>query len=124
MLYLKTAAAGVNGFIGAFGIGKTTSSAFTAGVASVRAPVDDVALESWIYWTPIQLLSGGIIDASAATDEDIVNSRSAVVRIDVDTKAMRKLDTLDLVFASLQVTEIGTATMNWAFDSRMLLKLH
>jgi len=41
----------------------------------------------------------------------------------VDTKAMRKLDLGDVIFAVAQVTELGAATMRVFFDSRLLVML-
>jgi len=123
LIYLSQATAAVNGFLGAFGIGLVSSAAFTAGAASVPGPVGEIEWEGWMYWTPIQLLSAAAIDAGVSADVDAINGVSAVHRIPVDTKAMRKKGTQETLMACIEVTEVGTATMQMAFSSRMLNKL-
>ena len=120
--YLKSAAAGNNGFVGAFGMAVANLAAVSAGVSSVPTPVTEQTYE-WIYWTPIQLLSAGVIDASAATDEDGITGNSGFFDIEIDSKAMRKITNEHACYGVIEVTEIGTATMQWMFGSRQLFKL-
>jgi len=41
----------------------------------------------------------------------------------VDTKAMRKIGLNEIVFAAIDTTLVGTASMRVFFNSRMLAKL-
>jgi len=123
LLRLTSATSEGNGFQGAFGIGVATTAAVVAGAASVPTPITEQAWDGWLYWTPIILRSVGVMDGTAANDADSINAVSAVQRIDVDSKAMRKLKADDSIYAILEVTEGGTANLAWEFDSRMLFKL-
>ena len=123
LLYLTSASAQGGGFFGAFGIAKVSNPAFTAGIASVPTPVTEEDWDGWLYHRFFAVQSGGIIDGSVSADQDYVTSVSGVLRLEVDSKAMRKLDANDVIFGALEVTEVGTASMNWAFNSRILFKL-
>ena len=124
MLYLSTATTILDGFAGAFGIGKTTTQAVTAGAGSVPTPIDEQDWDGWLFHqyfalkAPVVVGGGGV----QTTGGEIL-AVSAALRMDVDTKAMRKLNQEDAIYAMIQVTEVGTAQMNVAFDSRMLVFL-
>ena len=113
LVNLDTASAIGNGFVGAFGIGIVTETAFATGAAAVPTPITERDWDGWLFWHTIQVLSG---DAS-----DVGLSGSAQQRVEVDTKAMRKLNEESLIYGVIEVTEIGTAEIDVAFDSRMLI---
>jgi len=48
---------------------------------------------------------------------------SQALRLEVDSKAMRKLPENMVIFCALQVLEVGVSTMAWHFNSRSLFKL-
>lgn len=124
LLFLSSAAAAIDGFAGAFGIGLATLAAVTAGAASVPTPVTEAAWDGWLYHRFFHLFAAGIIDNSVAADTDAMNATTAVLRLEVDSKAMRKLaDSTVAVYMALEVTETGTAALRAAFDSRVLVKL-
>ena len=123
LLKLRTAASGLDAMIGAFGIAVATEAAVTAGAGSLPTPVVESNWNGWLYHRFFTLNPGGVIDGSAATDHDIVNSTSAALRIEVDSKAMRKFRTEDSLFAMIEVAESGAVTMDAWFDSRFLIKL-
>ena len=120
---LNAAAAVGEGFSGAFGIGIVTDQAFAAGVASMPAPITDIDWNGWLYHHFFDLFSNTAISGGAAVDEDFGNVIAGVQRIEVDSKAMRKIGLNEVIFAVLQVVEQGTATMRAAFNSRILIKL-
>ena len=69
-------------------------------------------------------MSAGIIDGSVATDADGINSLSAALRVEVDSKAMRKLEIDMGIYAVLETLEVGSsASMQWMFNCRTLIKL-
>ena len=114
--FLITAATIGDGYQGAFGIGRTTTSAVLAGIASVPTPITDADWDGWMYHKFFSVHAQGV----ALGDFDAASS----VNIDVDVKAMRKLDDDEAaLFAVLEVTEIGAASMNVFFDSRILVLL-
>jgi len=108
---IATAAAG-EGFQGAFGIGFATAAAVAAGIASVPTPITEQGADSWLYWSAFSLHSGD--EAHAVTEE---------WREVVDSKAMRKFPNDMTIYAAMEVVEIGAATMDVFFDSRILAKL-
>ena len=121
---LETAAAKADGYHGAFGIGVVTVPAFTAGAASVPTPITELDWDGWLYHQFINVKAADAIAAGAAANEPgQVHNVLAVQRFDVDSKAMRKLRINDIIFAVMELTEVGTATAQWFFNCRALLKL-
>jgi len=123
LLYLDSATAGVNGLHGAFGIGVIGAPAFTAGVGSVPTPITEADWNGWMYYQNFAIMSAAPLDGGVSADQDSINARSAVARIQVDTKAMRKIGLNEIVFAAIDTTLVGTASMRVFFNSRMLAKL-
>ena len=102
--------------VGAIGIGVVNSEAFAVGAAAMLMPVTERSWNGWIYWSPIQLAT---LSANVATDREGFYSQT----IPIDTKAMRKLDIGDTIYAAVEFSESGTIVANHFMDSRMLLKL-
>jgi len=121
--FLTAASANTNGYHGAFGIGTARTPAFTAGMASLPSPITDEDDELWLYHRYFSIISGSVIDNAAALAEGVVNSTCAALRFEVDSKAMRKFNLGDVLYAAVEVVELGTATMQWVFNSRVLDKL-
>ena len=115
--FLATGSASGDGYQGAFGIGVASLAAVTAGIASVPTPITEAGAENWMYYR--------IFGAHVATSTigDGVNAPSASSHFDVDSKAMRKFSDEMAMYAAVEVTEIGTATLKIHFDSRILSKL-
>ena len=123
MMLLETSSLQGNGFHGAFGIAKATTAAITAGAASVPTPLTEEEWDGWIYHRYFSLLSGGTIAvATAAQQADQVNATTAALRLEVDSKAMRKVEIFEGLYAAIEVVEFGTAQMTWSFNSRLLFK--
>jgi len=116
-MQLSASSAALDGFTGAFGIGVTTLQAFTIGVTAVPTPIDEQGWDGWIYW------NAWSIKVINATLGDGGNSGVHPVRMPIDTKAMRKLREDDVIFAAMQIAEVGTASLETHFDSRVLLAL-
>ena len=115
-MYLKSVTSIGDGMIGAFGIGVVEGQAFAVGVSATPTPVAEQEWDGWIYWTPIQVL------APTATEE-FGNAGMSMVDFDVDTKAMRKLQEADTIYAVAEFVEVGAVSMDMVFDSRVLLFL-
>ena len=111
-LLLRLQTPTTDGFIGAFGIGMCTASAFAIGVTAVQTPIADDQWDGWIYhrfWA---------LDGEAAGGDDVV------LRVEVDSKAMRKLTDDTVIYACIErATETMVATIDQFFNSRILLKL-
>jgi len=115
---LTSVSAAGSGFCGAFGIGIATAAAVTAGAASLPTPITEQAWDGWLFWMPIQLL--GV----TATIADGVNAAAVYQEMVVDTKAMRKMNIEDAVYAIVELeVEEDTAVMEARFDSRGLFFL-
>ena len=116
-LTLNTINAANAGFHGAVGVGICTAEAFAQGQAAVPDAVTDVDWDGW-FWHHF-------FDIHSATSAiaDGVNAATCSQRIEVDSKAMRKWNESDVVYAKLQGVLVGAASMSIFFDSRMLIKL-
>ena len=123
LLRLSLASAVTGGFTGAFGVGLSTVAAFAIGVTALQTPLTDEDWDGWLYHRYFALGPGGVIDNSAAADADQVNATSAALRLEVDSKAMRKIPEGTNIFAAIEVVEFGTATMEADFNSRILVKI-
>ena len=110
--YLSAGDAANSGFSGAFGIGVTTQSAVAAGITAVPTPVTEQDWDGWIYWTPIQVF------AHAAADLEF-----AKVDMEIDTRAMRKLNENSSIYAVVELVEVVNAIVQIHFDSRVLVLL-
>jgi len=120
---LLTATAAGNGFIGALGVGIVTVPAFAIGTTAVPDPVDEADWDGWMFHRFFQLTAASPISGGAATDELSGDFNTASFNIEVDSKAMRKIDENEILMAAVGVTEIGTATADLRFDSRLLAML-
>ena len=120
---LAAATAGANGFACAFGIGIVTAPAFAIGATAVPGPLDEADWDGWMYHRFFALLANEALTGGISTDLSNVGAQVASIRVEVDSKAMRKLDEEERLAAIIQTTEIGTATANFMFDSRVLAKL-
>jgi len=106
------------GYQWAFGICLVTENAAGIGVTAVPAPFDDIGWDGWLVHQ-----EGSLIQASS-TFENNSNTLGGTVRVDIDSKAMRKTHATDVMVALLQVTEIGAgSTMQAHLRSRALVKL-
>ena len=121
--FLKSATATGDGYTGAFGIGVATEAAVVAGAASVPTPITEQEWDGWLYWQAIQIRATGPLSGAAATDQDIIAVNTAMLNLDFDSKAMRKIGQSDAIYGCLEVVEIGTAVLTWGIDSRMMFKL-
>ncbi len=91
--------------------------AFTAGIASVPTSITDMDNENWLYHTVFQVIAG------SSAGETWANSGSPSFRKEVDSRAMRKFGVDKIVYAAFEVIEVGDASADISFDSRMLIKL-
>ncbi len=108
-----------DGFHGAFGIGIATLAATTAGGGSVPTPITEQGSDNWLYHRYFSVQAG----FPFATGADPAGNFHGFVDFEVDSKAMRKSPLETAIYASLEVTRVGTANMEVHFDSRVLVKL-
>ena len=115
-LFISSGDAIASGYSGAFGIGICTAAAFAIGVTAVPTPIAERVAGgvNWIFWEAFSC-------KVAAANE--FGTEASVVRIPVDSKAMRKLDEGDTIYAAIEATEVVNAVMQIHFDSRLLVKL-
>ena len=124
LLYLTTATAQGDGFHGAFGLAKVSSAALLAGQPSVPSPLTEDTWDGWYYHRYFSIIAAGPIAVATAAQEALQNAATtAALRIEVDSKAMRKMSIDEGTYASIDVIEHGTATMEWLFNCRELIKL-
>ena len=112
-----------DGFFGAFGIGLARSPAFDAGVASLPTPISEEFQDNWLYHRYLTSLSQGAISAAGVSiSGGQQDATTAAIRFEVDSKAMRKMNIGDVIYAAVEFTLAGSATAAWSFNSRMLVK--
>ena len=119
--YLSLATAIDDGFSGAIGIGMASQNAFAdIGITALMHPLDDLDWDGWMYHQFIQIKAP---DSFGAGADPIGQLAMAQVRIDVDSKAMRKFDEDSALFFAIDVDEVGGSAMQVEFNSRLLVKL-
>ena len=123
LIFLTAASAQDNGITGAFGIGLATAAALTVGATAVPTPITEQDWDGWIYHRYFSLTAAAAIAASAAEAPELVHPVTAALRLEVDSKAMRKVVEEDGLYAIIEVVESGTAVALAHFNSRMLFKL-
>ena len=118
-LQLDSAGSAGDGFQAfAVGIGIVSLAAFTAGQASVPSPLTEIEWEGWLYH---ELVTGVTAGATTPTWAD---SGGPFFRGVIDSKAMRKIGTQEVIFGSIETwEEIGAATGGFHAHTRMLLML-
>ena len=95
-------------------MGVVSADAFAVGISAVPKPFDDIDWSGWMWhW------SGALHAPTAAQLGDPSSTRL----IEIDSKAMRKLSINDVLFAIVQVGEVGVAAMTTRIGSRILLKV-
>ena len=124
LFYLATSTALNNGYFGAVGVGIFTDAAVAIGVTAVNTPISTEEWDGWLWHRYFSALSAGAISAAGASlsggqSDDV----KAALRVEVDSKAMRKIPVGMTMAVVVQVTEIGSATARWHFNSRTLSKL-
>ena len=102
-----------DGFNYAFGIGKASLAAFTAGVASVPTPFTEAAYSGWL-WHTMGFIGSPVAGAEGTTRDTLI--------ISIDSKAMRKLEADEVLYLAGEFGEVGTATMIVKAATRMLFK--
>ncbi len=123
LFHLISAGSQLDGFAGAFGIGVATATAFSAGAGSLPGPIAEIGWDGWLYHTFLDLRAPDPVDSGVADDKDIMLSVTGAQRLMIDSKAMRKLNSSEVTFAMLEVTEVGVSILSWRFNSRVLDKL-
>ena len=116
-IWLSTAAAAGDAMTGAVGIGITSTEGVAAGIASVPTPITEMNAETWLWWENFAVRS--------VTDTEAINTGGiGGYRIPIDTKAMRKMNVGDTLYAAGEVgSETGTVTLSITLDTRALLLL-
>ena len=111
------------GFRGAFGIGIANATAFGVGVTALQTPLTNEEWDGWLFHQYFHVFSkSAIVVGNAADEEGQGFSGGSGIRMPVDSKAMRKLITEDVIYAIIEVVESASAA-DFIFRSRLLLKL-
>ncbi len=107
----------LSGFRWAFGICIVTENAFGVGATAIPGPFTDRSWDGWfVYFTG----SCFVGDVSVQGN----NGLSAVSRLVIDSKAMRKFKFSDVMVGVFEtVTEVGTAIIRADLMTRVLVKL-
>ena len=123
LIRLLTASSLDDGFFGAVGVGIFTDAALAVGVTAVQSPITDEFWDGWLWHRYFTCISGGVVGTGAATADNQQGSTGMALRVEVDSKAMRKIAVGTALAVVYESTEQGGATLSWAFNSRTLSKL-
>ncbi len=81
-------------------------------------PLTEIEWPGWLFYEFFDIRS------NTATIADGVNAFSSVARYQIDSKVMRKVDEGMILFGSFElVTELGTASVRFDAQTRLLFKL-
>ena len=119
-----TSSAANDGFLEvALGIGVVSENAFAVGVTAVPHPVTDIDWDGWLYHRMFSLSSSAAVSAAGASTNGMFSLAEAV-RIEIDSKAMRKFNDQNVLVGVLETAaEAGTTTMTAELNTRTLVKL-
>ena len=99
----------------ALGICNVSENAFGVGITAIPFPIADVGWEGWMFHKQL----GPIVGLSVTEGEN--TGPISQVRLDFQTKSMRKTKASDVLVAVMELgTEIGVATLTLAMTSRVL----
>ena len=111
-LIITSAGSPADGFTGAMGIGIVSAPAFAIGITAVPTPITEIEWEGWMWH---QMFSYHVSDAAL----DV-----AALRFTIDSKAMRKIGSEEVVFCAIETKdESGAVNMLATVGTRMLAKL-
>jgi len=115
--YLNSAAAAGDFIRGAIGLGLTSSEGTAAGIASVPTPVTEISAETWLWWDFFSMRS--------VTDAEAINQGGmAQYMLEIDTKAMRKMNVGDSLYLAVEASAVsGTISLTMTVDTRALVLL-
>ena len=118
LIHLNSVVSALDGFTNvAFGMCIVSENAAGVGVTAIPAPFSDQGWDGWfVYWT-------GSLIALTAT-ESFGNAGSSMIRLPIDSKAMRKIKSTDFIVGVLEVSsEVGAAVLGAELNTRHLVKL-
>ena len=117
-MFIEAATSIGDGFIQyALGICDVSENAAGIGVTAIPAPLTDVAWDGWIWHH-----SGAALLSLTTTEEGLTGT--AVVRIPIDNKAMRKTPASNVLVGVVELgTEVGAAIVRVSANTRILDKL-
>ena len=111
LIKLVTTAGGTtDGMAGAIGIGVASENAFGVGATAIMDPFNDSEWDGWI-WHSFFHVRGAL------------DTEGSVQRIEIDSKAMRKIEALDVIYGALSTVETGVEVVAFSADTRQLFKL-
>ena len=119
VLWLSLVTAIGDGFTNiGMGIGIVSADAFAAGASAVPGPTSDITWPGWMW----NFQMGPLIGLSTTESEN--TGQLSMVRIPIDTKAMRKISLNEVVFGMVESgVEVGTAAVDFGMRTRSLYKL-
>ena len=115
LIFLTSVGSNVDGLTGAVGIGIVTTEAIAAGVTAVPGPFSDDEDELWLWHSYFHCIGASTSSPS--------QQPAATVRLEIDSKAMRKFPVGNSLFAACEVVETGVIAANSFINTRILFKL-
>ena len=105
------------GFRGALGIAMATPEAIAVGITAVKTPLADVDWDGWLWHSMFD------VRAITAAESEATNATSVHQRIEIDSKAMRKISDEMVLFGAVEVVEAGISSVDIWANTRCLVKL-
>ena len=119
-VFLSVATAALDGFRWAFGMCIVSENAAGVGVIAIPSPIVDADWDGWFVYDTGTVKGWDIIPATGAN----ANMGSSQTRIRIDSRAMRKFKSTDVMVGVLAGSdEVGAAVINADLSTRFLVKL-
>ena len=117
-VWQELATAAFDGFEAlAIGICIVNENAAGVGATAIPSPITDTGWDGWLYHSAL----GSIIGPSTT---ELLDGPMTSVRHVIDSKAMWKVKSTDFLVGMVETgTEIGTASLNFTAETRLLFKL-
>ena len=118
-LYLRllSSSTAQGGFQWAAGLCIVSSKAAAIGATAIPGPLTEIEWEGWFWHSQGAIKTGGPVPVDSITSVDLVQ------RVEIDSKAMRKIDSEETIVGMLETVEVGTSTMHAELRTRILSKL-
>ena len=118
LLVLLSSSAAQTGMQWAAGLAVVSQKAATLGVTAIPGPLTEMDWDGWLWHSQGSLKTSGGMAANT-----IDGGPNSMVRVPIDSKAMRKFGDETGFVGMLETVEVGTSTLHAELRTRFLVKL-
>ena len=119
LVYMSSVTGALDGAIFAAGLCIVSENAAGIGVTAVPHPLTDISWDGWFWYYTGQIEAAG--DVTEAQFQGQLGAMA--VRLEIDSKAMRKVKETDVIIGVVEIIESGTVAIQFRLNTRILGKL-